>query len=255
MEFLFAFVIGFAASGVVAYYFYSRQRVDTTVSEQRIAFLIEQVLKENRGASEVLHTTMAVVSDQQNDVKQQLNHLRMSLAKALQALADDLRHPVRLSIGRPSKSLCVSVNDLRELHRKLMPENTKDAGELRTFQVEIAGTSYSPPDAALIHDQLDEWLSEWNKNAEKLPTEPRKQQIHHLAMFHHELLKIHPFVDGNGALSRTILSMQLSVLLGSSRPVVFDDRERYFEALMSADEGDLSLLEELISGLTEDKES
>lgn len=254
MEILFALLIGIVASGIVAHFFYKRQRVDTTVSEQRIAFLIEQVLKENREASELLHTTMAVVSDQQHGVKQDLDHLRLSFAKALQTLADDLQHPVRSSIVRSSKTLCVSVNDLRELHRKLMPENTKDAGELRTFQVVVAGASYSPPDAALIHDRLNEWLSEWNKNAKKLPTEPREQQIHHLAMFHHELLKIHPFVDGNGALARTILSVQLSILLGSARPVIFDDRERYFEALKSADAGDLSLLEVLISALAENKE-
>ena len=255
MELLVAFLIGIATSGVVAYFFYKRQSVDTTVSEQRITFLVEQVLKENREASEVLHTTMAVVSDQQHDVKQDLDHLRLSFARALQTLADDLRHPVRSSIGRPRKPLLVRVNDLRELHRKLMPENTKDAGELRTFQVEIAGASYSPPDVALIHGRLDEWLSEWNGYAEKLPTKPRKHQIHHLAMFHHELLKIHPFADGNGALARTMLSMQLSILLGSARPVVFDDRERYFEALRNADAGDLSLLEELISELAQDKEN
>ena len=133
-----------------------------------------------------------------------------------------------------------------------MPEGTDAAGDLRTFEVVIAGASYHPPDASSVRVQLEKSLAEWNEVAERLPVERRELRIHHLSKFHHELLKIHPFTDGNGALARTLLSMQLSTLFGRTRPVVFSDRDRYFEALINADEGDLSLLETLVAEFAED---
>lgn len=72
-----------------------------------------------------------------------------------------------------------------------------------------------------------------------------------MAKFHHAFLSIHPFTDGNGALARTLLSMQLQNLLGISKAVIFDDRQQYFDALRCADAGDLTMLEGLIRELTE----
>lgn len=213
---------------------------------------MEQALKESHTVSEALHSTIAVVSDQQRDLQQDLEHIRSSFARSLQMLAEDLSHPALTPLRRSGKSLHLSLHDLRELHQKLMPATVVGAGELRSFQVQIAGASYTPPDASLVPDLLDKLLVDWNENADSLTSAPRRQQIHHLTKFHHELLLVHPFTDGNGALARTLLSMQLRILTGNTRSVVFGDRKRYVEAMQAADAGDLAPLEQLISELAED---
>ena len=73
-----------------------------------------------------------------------------------------------------------------------------------------------------------------------------KAKVHSITKFHHAFLSIHPFKDGNGAIARTLLSIQLQGLLGISTAIIFEDRKLYFDALRSADAGDMAPLEELI---------
>ncbi|MGD0778357.1 MAG: Fic family protein, partial [Candidatus Solibacter sp.] len=89
----------------------------------------------------------------------------------------------------------------------------------------------------------------------------RLVQFHHLhaqrgirphveaAWLHHAFTQIHPFQDGNGRVARAIAS--LVFIKGGFFPLVVnrDDREKYIDALESADHGDLSPLVRLFSQL------
>ena len=67
------------------------------------------------------------------------------------------------------------------------------------------------------------------------------------AWLHHAFTQIHPFQDGNGRVARAIAS--LVFIKGGFFPLVVnrDDREKYIDALESADDGDLSPLVRLFS--------
>lgn len=244
LELLFAFLIGVASSGVVAYVVYRQQRRDSAISEQRLAYLMERALKVTEGASEVLHSTVNVIDQRQRDVQEEISELRSSFTSALQSFVHDLARP----LPRPSRrSLRLSVDDLRELHRRLMPTSTAHAGTLRDSQVRIAGSEQKPPAPADVPGMLEKVLRSWNDDAESLQSLSREEQVRHLARFHHRLVSIHPFLDGNGALARALLSMQIRALTGVSRLLAFGQRDQYFSALRAADSGDLQPLEGLIS--------
>lgn len=79
-----------------------------------------------------------------------------------------------------------------------------------------------------------------------------------LAWFQHRFVFIHPFQDYNGRITRMLT---LLILLTLNLPPVEikantkKDRKKYIEAMQQADEGDLSLLEAIISqALTESLE-
>ncbi len=65
---------------------------------------------------------------------------------------------------------------------------------------------------------------EWNKY----------HPIIRAALLHGELVKIHPFIDGNGRTSRLIMNMEL--MRSGYVPVIIkkDDRLKYYEALDKA---------------------
>ena len=165
---------------------------------------------------------------------------RRDFAKALKSLSNETRTSHRYASFR------LSVADLQRLHRNLMPAMVANAGQLRREKIQITGSRYIPPDPSLVIPELERALTEWNDKAEGIHSRPRPEQIKLLARLHHQLLSIHPFSDGNGALARTLLSMQLTQLTDKSTSVIFADRDRYYRALQSADAGDLGPLEQLI---------
>ena len=58
------------------------------------------------------------------------------------------------------------------------------------------------------------------------------------AIFHHRIVFIHPFFDGNGRTAR--LAMNL-ILMQKGYPLVVmlkNDRKRYYDSLVKADRGD-----------------
>src|ERR1051326_3828087 len=67
------------------------------------------------------------------------------------------------------------------------------------------------------------------------------------AWIHHAFTQIHPFQDGNGRVARALAS--LVFIKGGYFPLVVnrDDRERYIDALVQADERDLSSLTRLFA--------
>ncbi|WLR42567.1 Fic family protein [Bacillus carboniphilus] len=67
------------------------------------------------------------------------------------------------------------------------------------------------------------------------------------SIFHHKLVSIHPFQDGNGRVSR--LCMNLILMKYGYPPAIIrkEERQEYLLALESADQGELSPLVELIT--------
>jgi fido (protein-threonine AMPylation protein) len=143
------------------------------------------------------------------------------------------------------------------IHRALLfdyPSNVF-AGELRKIKVWIGppestpeNATYIPPDPQYVPSMIEELLKNWRDEYPELERESdRKKIISKISEFHHQLLKIHPYMDGNGRLARFLLMQHASELLKHTKNIVIEDKKPYFDALNLAEHGDKSALESIIN--------
>lgn len=89
-------------------------------------------------------------------------------------------------------------------------------------------------------------MRDWSAKANRLrsPSHPLPEA---LAEIHNEFEQIHPFLDGNGRTGRLLLNLLLG-RLGYPPAIIFKrDRDRYLQAMRTADRGDYGPLGELIA--------
>lgn len=105
------------------------------------------------------------------------------------------------------------------------------AGRLRNGGVRITGANFVPPNANKVSDLLDELIEFINTNPLGL------NDIELASVFHHKLVWIHPFFDGNGRTVR--LAMNLLLMRCGFPPAIIlkNDRKKYYEALNQANGG------------------
>lgn len=137
------------------------------------------------------------------------------------------------------KSLCV-------LHSKMFNEVWKWAGKFRTTAKNIGIEFYLiPVELRKLCKDVDAWIE-----FESYPI------IELAARFHHRLVSIHPFPNGNGRLARLATDVLLTRQLGlprlewgrTSLDIVSDIRNRYINALREADRGNYGPLISFLSG-------
>ncbi|WP_204353310.1 Fic family protein [Pedobacter yulinensis] len=107
---------------------------------------------------------------------------------------------------------------------------------LRNAGVRIAGANFVPPNAAKVSGLLDELVTYVQTNPQQLDA------LELATVFHHKLVWIHPFFDGNGRTAP--LAMNLLMLREGFPPVIIlkDDRRKYYDALNQANNGNYQKL-------------
>ena len=145
-----------------------------------------------------------------------------------------------------SREKPISVHDLRQIHALILKGIEDEfAGKYRSGEVRISGSEYSPPEAHLVPQQMDDFgkylsiVTQADASAIDLP-------ILCAAAAHAWFAQIHPFVDGNGRTARILLNL---ILMRHGYPVCIitrDDRRRYYHALEESQAGDLTSLVELV---------
>lgn len=127
--------------------------------------------------------------------------------------------------------------DILSLHGLVLRSIEDDfAGRLRNGGVRISGANFVPPNASKVSDLLDELIDFVNTNPLGL------NDIELATIFHHKLVWIHPFFDGNGRTVR--LSMNLLLMRCGFPPAIIlkNDRKKYYEALNQANNGNYQKL-------------
>ena len=127
--------------------------------------------------------------------------------------------------------------DILSLHGLVLRSIEDDfAGRIRNGGVRITGANFTPPNANKVADLLDELIDFINTNPLQL------NDIELATIFHHKLLWIHPFFDGNGRTVR--LSMNLLLMRNGFPPAIIlkNDRKKYYEALNQANNGNYQKL-------------
>jgi len=150
----------------------------------------------------------------------------------------------------------IELGGLCSLHKLLLyGEQGTQLGELRTQKVWIGSTTargienatYIPPEPEEVIELTSALLTWWSSNYETLIDQDPKVKIDALVKFHHEFLRIHPFLDGNGRVARFLLNQQASELFNIQHKVIIDDNETYYLALNEGHQGNLSSLTRLIT--------
>lgn len=134
---------------------------------------------------------------------------------------------------------------LRRLHKRMFGDVWRWAGEYRPRQTNIGVSpgAIGPSTRALVLD-TNAWI-----NADSLT--PAQVAVR----FHHGLVLIHPFRNGNGRHARLAADVLLRAMGGSAlswgalgSSDTNDLRDRYLAALRCADNGDFAELEEFALG-------
>ncbi len=155
-----------------------------------------------------------------------------------QSLANATEYLYKLIDGREP----LTKRTLLELHGLIMADIPgMDAGSFRNKEVQIKNSKHTPPSFLTVDTHVDEMFQWMNRNSHKHPP------LIMATVLHHWLTWIHPFSDGNGRTGRMFLDF---FLLQKGYPeiiVKITDRDNYYNALISADNGDLTLLIELFA--------
>ena len=122
----------------------------------------------------------------------------------------------------------ISEWNIKNIHQLVLKEIDDDnAGKYRTENVTIKGATHIPPDYLIIPELMEKLILNyqyWDKY----------HPIIKAALLHGELVKIHPFIDGNGRTSRLV--MNLSLMNSGYLPVIVKKEKRleYYNALDKA---------------------
>jgi len=126
----------------------------------------------------------------------------------------------------------LSQDVIQEIHEIVTKGILEESGKYRTENVRITGSKITPPSYSKIVKLMGEYIS----NIKELELHPIKKA----AFIHHELVRIHPFLDGNGRVSRLITNLYLMKQGYPSIILKKEDRRKYYQVLQRADDGDLS---------------
>ena len=103
------------------------------------------------------------------------------------------------------KDIKISEHTIKEIHALVLHGiNRENAGRYRTVPVMISGSSYVPPQPYLIEKQIEDFMIKFR--------EMESGKVHPVliaAYLHDELVRIHPFIDGNGRTSRLLMNLYL----------------------------------------------
>ena len=118
--------------------------------------------------------------------------------------------------------------NIKNIHQLVLKGIDDDnAGKYRDENVKIKGAAHIPPDYLMIPELMEKLIvnyEDWKKY----------HPIIRAALLHGELVKIHPFVDGNGRTSRLV--MNLSLMNSGYLPVIVKKEKRleYYDVLDKA---------------------
>ena len=145
----------------------------------------------------------------------------------------------RIIEGQP-----LDENLIKDFHQILM-ENIMQGGIYRNHDVSITGASHTPPSPNEMYSQIKRFYYELQNKADLDPVELA-------AWTHAEFVRMSPFSDGNGRISRMIMNYQLMSAGLLPINIRIENRIRYYDALDKyAAECELQPFAELVAEVEE----
>ena len=133
---------------------------------------------------------------------------------------------------------------IKKLHKHMFGDAWKWAGQFRQSDKNIGGPWYNvAEDLRNLCEDVRLWIEDAEESEDEIGVR-----------FHHRLVSIHAFPNGNGRHARLMTDLLIENILGSSRfswgskdlSEAGDFGKRYITALQAADRGDYKLLQEFV---------
>lgn len=120
----------------------------------------------------------------------------------------------------------LSLRTARDWHRRLFQQTKADiAGDIREHPVGISGSTFEPPGPEALDGHLYEFFAWYQEMKDAM------HPVRLAALVHLKFVTIHPFVDGNGRISRLLMN---HVLYRHGHPMLvidYEERRSYYNAL------------------------
>ena len=128
-----------------------------------------------------------------------------------------------------SQSEPISERTIKDIHAIILHGiDRENAGKYRTVPVMISGSRHIPPTPYELDRLMEDFITEYRRKEEA-----REHPVLIAAYLHDKLVKIHPFIDGNGRTSRLLMNLYL-LRHGYTLVSLKSDNEakvRYYESL------------------------
>lgn len=160
-----------------------------------------------------------------------------SLREHLEATNNAKAFDLMVDIAKKKKKIDHIV--IQQIHEVVTAGILEDTGKYRTKNVRITGSAKTPPDWSKVTKLIDELIEEI--------AQYKRHPVEVAAILHHRFVEIHPFIDGNGRVSRLLTNLYL--IAQGYPPVVLktQDRGKYHRFLRAADAGDPGLFANFIA--------
>ena len=141
--------------------------------------------------------------------------------------------------------LMLDEKTVKEIHAMLM-RNILEGGVYRNRDIYLSGAQYTPPSPKEMCCQLKDFYGALLWKGEQL------KPMELAAWTHAEFVRIHPFPDGNGRISRLLMNYQLMAQGVLPISIAKENRLKYFDTLEAyALEKNLNPFAEMIAVLEE----
>ena len=127
--------------------------------------------------------------------------------KSMREHLEAINHAEAISYIKDIAKQDIEISELtiKEIHALILHGiDRENAGRYRTVPVMISGSTHMPPQPYLIEKQMEDFILRFKQmEAEKV------HPVLIAAYLHDELVRIHPFIDGNGRTSRLLMNLYL----------------------------------------------
>lgn len=131
--------------------------------------------------------------------------------------------------GIAGRSEPISERTIKDIHAIVLHGiDRENAGKYRTVPVMISGSRHIPPAPYKLDRLMEDFITEYRRKEEA-----REHPVLIAAYLHDELVRIHPFIDGNRRTSRLLMNLFL-LRHGYTLVSLKSDNEakvRYYESL------------------------
>jgi Fic family protein len=198
----------------------------TEVLEEWIRTEITYSSNSIEGNTLTLIETSIIINDHQSVSGKTLRELNEATnhAKAWDYINSNLKHL------KPAE---LKSKDILKLHEFILNDiNDESKGIYRNHQVRISGSTTILPNAYKVQELLDKLIIEINNHH----TAKTEDTIYLSILAHLKLVKIHPFVDGNGRTARLLMN---TILKQHSLPPISINPKNRSQYLLSLENSDI----------------
>lgn len=155
-------------------------------------------------------------------VKEIINHNYVGIEEKTIQLVNNYLNGILYCEDLLNEDKELTENDLKDIHDKVV-NGFSLGGLYRNVDISINGSNHTPPSYLKVYDRMKKYFETINDNSNDI--------YYNIAFAHLQLMKIHPFLDGNGRVARIVLNYELRK--NGLNPIVisYSEKEHYFELL------------------------